>query len=190
MEEKKEKFGVEAVKTVAILVAICVVCAFILALCNDVFYVSPQELTARKLKTVYPEFEMDDSFDGQLNQEFSVHAEYGTVTEVYRSTDGAYVIKAVGKGGYGEKGVDVLASLKDGCIAGWTVTDWRGETLSSNFTSKHFSTWYVGSPSDRVFSASTDGLVSGTTMSSKAIANAMNAICYYYNNVLSAQKEV
>lgn len=169
-----------AVKTVLILVAICLICALILAVCNDLFYVSPSELTARKLKAVYADFQTDETFDGKVVEEHATDANFGTVTEVYRSTDGAYVVKAVGNGGYKGKGVEVLVAVKsDGVIAGWTVTSWNGETLSSNFTNKHFSTWYVGQKIRTTFSAQTDGIVSGTTMSSGAIAQAMNMASKY-----------
>ena len=179
MSEKQSSVK-QAVKTVLILVVICLICALVLAICNDLFYVSPDELTARKLKVVYADFQTDTTFDGTVNQTYATDANFGTVTEVHRSTDGTYVVKALGNGGYGNKGVEVLVAVKaDATIAGWTVTSWNGETLSSNFSDKHFKNWYVGQKIRTTFTAANDGIISGTTKSSAAIAQAMNMASKY-----------
>ncbi len=61
--EKAMKRGtvLQALKAIAVLVVICLVCGALLALCNDIFYISPEERARREeakinaaLKEVYP----------------------------------------------------------------------------------------------------------------------------------------
>lgn len=193
-KEVKNPALVQAVKAVAVLVIICLVCALLLALCNDLLYVSDEEKLSRAMKKIYPNY---GDGDKDFNEHFKLDSAtatnaYGTITEVKKAEDGAYVISAKGGGGY--KGTITLYVVvgnatngKDVVIKAWTVKEHDGETFLGNITDTHKSTWYVNKSitayNDAAFALS-NNKVSGTTLSSTAINNAIKAACVYCIDVL------
>lgn len=190
-KEVKNPALVSAVKAVAVLVIICLICGLLLALCNDLLYVSDDEKLSRAMKKIYSAYQSDDEFNKNFKLENATNS-YGTITEVKKSTDGAYVISAKGGGGYkGTVTVYVVvgnaSSGKDVVIKAWTVKEHDGETFLGNITDTHKSTWYVNKSitayNDADFALS-NNKVSGTTLSSTAINNAVKAACVYCIDVL------
>ena len=107
------------------------------------------------------------------------------MTKVYKSKDGAYVLTAKGIGGYGGTvTLNVAVGGKDDpTFKGWTIVESEGETLLGNITKKHYSTWYIGKRLDDSLELGSN-YVTGTTMTSNAINNAINMVAYYCMNVL------
>ncbi|MCM1194903.1 MAG: FMN-binding protein, partial [Firmicutes bacterium] len=174
----------QAVKAIAVLVVICLVCAALLALCNDVFYISDAERNRRAeakinaaLKDVYPNLE--DPVSLTINKNFKTNASYGSVQKVVRSKDGAYVIAAEGIGGYGGSIVVLVAIDKNAEIVGWKVSD-RGLETWMDKVEPH-TEWYVGEQ----ISTDLPLLQAGATYSSTALNNAMKMASYYAMNVLN-----
>ncbi len=187
---------IAAVKAVAVLVIICLVCVILLALCNDLLYVSDEEKLAHSMSKIYPDYGEGDK---EFNETFKLDSSnatnsYGSVVDVKKAADGAYVLTAKGGGGY--KGTVTVylvvkeegeGSSKDAKIKAWTIKESDGETLLANITNTHRSTWYVGKSITEYTSESfsvDNNKVSNTTMSSKAINNAVKAACEYCISVL------
>ncbi len=191
MSEKSNSF-VSSLKTVSVLLIICLVCGALLALCNNIFYVSPEEVQARVFKKYYPTFALDGNFNGTIDGNFAkLPNGNGEVLSVTKSTDGCYAIESKGYQGY--KGwVSCYVFVKehdDGkvYIEAWSNIDYSGETLMGNFSDKNRTEWYVGKEisSDWGINFKTEGFyLTGTTMSSQAIANCVAAASYYAMNAL------
>ena len=186
---------IQAVKAVAVLVIICLVCGALLALCNDLLYVDEDTKLARAMQKIYADYGTGDKEFNEANKSFSaVKNDYGTVTDVKKAQDGAYVISAKGGGGY--KGtVTVYVVVKqqvtngktDAFVMAWTIKEHDGETFLGNITSKQQSSWYVNKSITEFNSASfalANNKVSGTTLSSTAINNAVKSACQYSIDVL------
>ncbi len=187
---------VSAVKAVAVLVCICLVCVALLAICNDVLYVSDEVRLIRKMKEIYPSY---GDGDKEWNQNVAPSLadttnSYGTVSEVHRAEDGAYVITAVGSGGYGgDVSVYLVVkqqgegSSKDVVIMAWTFAEADGETLLTQFGSTQFNSWYKGKSitayTDSSFELN-NNKVTGATLTSTAVNNAVKAACDFCVNVL------
>ncbi len=179
----KSNFFLEAVKTVSVLVIICLVCGALLAVCNQLLYVSDAEKFDRAMQKIYPDFVLDG--EHKLDDAFDSNPMYGSIKTVYPSKDGAYVLEAVGIGGY--KGTITLYVVvgSDAVIKGWSIKESQGETLLSNFSDKQFKSWYVGKEISTDFDYKTEGFyITGTTMTSNAIANAVKMASYYCMNAL------
>ncbi len=191
MSEKSKSF-LGAVKTVSVLLVICLVCGALLALCNNLFYVTPEEEQARVFKKYYPDFTLDSSFKGDIDKAFATLPNgNGEVLSVAKSKDGTYAIKAKGLEGY-KGSVTCYVFVQENAqgkviIKAWANVDYEGETLMGNFTDKHRNEWYVGEEisSDWNLNYKNEGFyVAGTTMSSKAIANCISVASYYAMNAL------
>lgn len=189
MNDTRKSTVLQAVKAIAVLVIICLVCGALLALCNDLFYISDEERARREelkinknLVEVYPDFVQDTSFDGKLDKNFAVHDSYGSVSKVVKSTDGTFIIAAGGKGGYGGKPVQVLVAVdKDAKIVAWKISDVGGETQIDSAFINNSAAWFIGQEISTDISFEKVG---GSTMSSTAINNAVKMASYYAMNVL------
>lgn len=181
---------IQAVKAIAVLVCICLVCGALLALCNDLLYVSEDVKTSRKMQKVYPKFSLaDDSPDVDAA---GANTPYGSVENIYKSTDGAYVFQVKSNGvGFGDGNVTLLVAVSAGSeptIAGWAILDNVGQSFIGNITSKNQETWHIGASITEVQPTvapnTNSGKGSGATYTENAIANAINAACYYAINTL------
>ena len=120
---------------------------------------------------------------GEVNEEFAT-AEKGTVNKIYLSTDGAIIVEATGNGGFMNGTVTINVIIADREIKGWSIVSNTEQSYISNIiNSTQASTWYVGSSIDGALELG-DNKVTGTTMSSTAINNAVNTACYYARNTL------
>lgn len=184
--EKTMKQGtiIQAVKAIAVLVCICLVCGALLALCNDIFYISDAERDRRAeakinaaLKDVYPDLENPVTMN--INKDYKTNAAYGSIQKVVKSADGAYVIAAEGIGGYAGSIVVLVAIDKDAKIVGWKVSDKGQETWMDKI--EPHTDWYVGEQ----ISTDLPLLQAGASYTSKALNNAIKMASYYAMNVLN-----
>lgn len=191
-EEKVKKpmnpFVRQWIIPIAVLVIICLVCGLLLALCNDLLYVSQAEKDRRAIAKVYPDYEPDETFDTTLDPAFAKNSDYGEVLSVVKSTDGTFIISAKGKGGYGGTVTIMVAYDVDGNIYSWAIQGSDGETFLANITNKHMQTWFIGDHFSKVqptVTANTNsGKGSGATLTENAISNAINMASYYCKNKL------
>lgn len=187
---------VAAVKAVAVLVCICFVCVALLALCNDLLYVSDELRLARAMGKIYEDYGNGDT---EWNNSYVLDSaaatnSYGTVTDVKRAEDGAYVITAKGGGGY--KGTitiyivvkeETVQGKNDVLVKAWTIKEHDGETFLGNITDRQRKEWYVGKSITEYTGdafALNNNKVTGTSLSSTAINNAVKAACDFCVNVL------
>ena len=176
----------QSVRAVATLVLICLVCCLLLALCNDLLYISEEEKFNRKLAKVYPgTFTMDTKYNQNPVSDFADNPNYGSILKVYKSVEGDYILQSRGIGGYGNGTVTlyVAISASDSTIVGWAIESNNGQTFIGNITEKYTKEWYVGSRVDGDLSLG-NNKVSGTTLSSTAINNAINMAAFYCMNAL------
>lgn len=188
MAEKSEKQAavIQAVKAVAVLVAICLVCVILLALCNDLFYISDDVRLSRSMQTVYKDFDLDTSYDyNNVNSEYG-SASYGKVNKVYRSTDGAFVIEAIGNGGYSGGNVTLYVVVgADAKIIGWAVKENVGQSFIDRIPSNAGTTWYVGESIEDDLAFNMTGATVMAT--STAIYNAVQMAAYYCHYALAEE---
>lgn len=185
--EKAMKRGtvLQALKAIAVLVVICLVCGALLALCNDIFYISPEERARREeakinaaLKEVYPNLENPETI--KINKNFETYGAYGSVSKVVKSADGAYIIAAKGNGGYGGVPITVLIAIDPSAkIVAWKVSD-AGQETWMNLV-EPYTEWYVGEQ----ISTDLPVLSAGASYSSLALNNAIKTASYYAMNVLN-----
>ncbi len=179
---------IQAVKAIAVLVCICLVCGVLLALCNDLLYVSDEVRADRALQKIYPNFKNDDSFAGVDSSKASTP--YGTVLSVKKSTDGAYVIEAISSSiGFSNGTVTVYVAISGGQdpkIAGWAIKENVGQSFIGNISASHQKKWFIGNSITVVNPENPEGsgLGSGATHTENAIGYAINAASYYCINVL------
>lgn len=181
----KRGTATQAVVAVAVLVAICLVCGLLLALCNDLLYVTPEEKFNRAMQKVYPDFQLESGWDERPNAQFSQNDTYGSVSAVYKSTDGAYVLETTGIGGFNGGTVTLYVAVsgdEEPVIKGWTITANAGQSFIGNITENHQKTWFIGDSISEV--QATDGFGSGATFTENAICNAINMASYYCMNAL------
>ena len=178
--------ALQAVKAVAVLVVICLVCCLLLALCNDLLYVTEEEKFNRAMRKIYPEFSLAEEV--ALDSKYSSNATYGEVLSVVKSTDGAYILQTKGIGGFSSGTITIYVAVTGGenpTIAGWTILANEGQSFIGNITSNHQKTWFIGDSISEVQSVSVgNGFGSGATYSEMAICNAINMAGYYCMNAL------
>ena len=183
----KSSSFVTSLKTISVLLIICIVCGALLALCNDLFYIDEETKFNRAMQKVYPEFERDTSVSETPVAEFKDLAGAGSVSKVYRSKDGAYILEATGVGGYPDGSGTVTmyvvvggetpnVEIKSVLITGNTKQSWI-----ANITQKNIDKAYVGKNIKDVASLQmgNDYKWGGATMASTAIMNAIKSAVNY-----------
>lgn len=186
MSEKSSNF-VTSLKTVSILLVICIVCGALLALCNDLLYIDEDTKFKRDMQKVYPQFDPDTSVSETPIAEYKELPGAGSVSKVYRSKDGAYILEATGKGGYPDGSGTVTmyvvvggetpnVQIKSVLITGNTKQSWI-----ANITQKSLDKAYVGKNIKDVASLQmgSDYSFGGATMASTAVFNAIKSAVNY-----------
>lgn len=187
MTENKKSTTIQSVKIVAVLVVICLVCCLLLSICNDLFYISDEERFQRSMAKIYPNFVKDDSFNGTLDGTYKTNANYGEIKSVVRSTDGAYIVEAVGNGGYSGGTVTLYVVVgSDAKILGWTVKENVSQSYINRVPSDAGQTWYVGEDISNDLALNMSGATVVAT--STAINHAVNMAAYYCRNALGVGK--
>lgn len=188
-------------KCIMVLLVIALICGGLLAILNDVLFISEEEKTKNAIKQIYGS---DMEYEVVEISENDKSNEYGSVEAVYSFSDGNYLIKAKGINGY-----------QSGTVSAWIVADFSGgafkglnsvsvasnekQTLMSNFGAD-FAQVYISDASDQKvregkYFALTEGenvignVVSGASKSSNAYNNAVNAALYYIRATLVGGNE-
>lgn len=198
---KTKLFKTEAFKCIAVLFVITVAMCTILAVLNDVLYVSSEERLNRAVKKVYGK-----SVAAQVQEidENRVAKDLGSIEEYYSFTDESVyyeLFKSTGIKGYKDGTVTLWVLVKyendkPVSIANVTIDSYEKQTLMSSFTSSFFKTYTSitteelesgklfktgNSKYDNAMLNNTDikNVVSGATMSSNAMNNAVNTVLLY-----------
>ncbi len=117
----KAFFKSNAFKSLAVLIAIVLVAGALLAICNDLLYISDEERLARSLSKIYGKEVTAEEVE--LTDEERSYT-YGTVDAVYYiHDDGNYLFQTTGKGGY---------SNGNGTVTVWTIVTCTGTREEGN----------------------------------------------------------
>ena len=177
---------IQAVKAVAVLVCICLVCGALLALCNDLFYISDEERFNRSMAKIYPELDLASVKTLELNSEFKSNSTYGEVKSVV--TDGkVYIIEALGIGGWQSGTVTLYVIVgSDAKIISWAVKEHTNQSYIDQVPSNAGTTWYNGYDVSNAF----DKVQTGSTLKETpiAIGNAVNMAAFYCRSALGVGK--
>lgn len=117
----KAFFKSNAFKSLAVLIAIVLVAGALLAICNDLLYISDDERLARSLSKIYGKEVTAEEVE--LTDEERSYT-YGTVDAVYYiHDDGNYLFQTTGEGGY---------SNGNGTVTVWTIVTCTGTREEGN----------------------------------------------------------
>ena len=195
-------------KPLMAIVLIAVISGGLLALGNDLFYISDAERRERDFKKIYPSA-AQFSDDLELAEEFKVNASFGEVVYVVNAydTDGdfdkdlpsAVIIKTKssvkGFKGYSEIVISIGA---DGEIKNLIVSSFGGDDRTSSVNEKYFKSAYIGKNlnelsyfhmgnTDAISSVVIDvssGATSKATMAS--VCAAVNVAVWYFREAVIA----
>ena len=196
----KAFFKSNAFKSLAVLIAIVLVAGALLAICNDLLYISDEERLARSLSKIYGK---EVTAEGvELTDEERSYT-YGTVDAVYYiHDDGNYLFQTTGEGGY-----------SNGTVTVWTIVTCTGTREEGNLAltgiekvvyDSNEGQSYIGTLTDRFYAAfaEQDALVAEggyftTTAGSDDIYNiasgaseSSNAACNAVNTALACFRTV
>ena len=181
----KSSSFVTSLKTISVLLIICIVCGALLALCNDLFYIDEETKFNRAMQKVYPEFERDTSVSETPVAEFKDLAGVGNVSKVYASKDGTYILETTGVGGFSSGTVTMYVAIggknPDVQIKSLVVTGNVGQSWMAKVGQKELDKAYVGKNIKDIASVQfgADYKLGGTTYTSTAILNAVKAAVNY-----------
>lgn len=196
----KAFFKSNAFKSLAVLIAIVLVAGALLAICNDLLYISDEERLARSLSKIYGKEVTAEEVE--LTDEERSYT-YGTVDAVYYiHDDGNYLFQTTGEGGY-----------SNGTVTVWTIVTCTGTREEGNLAltgiekvvyDSNEGQSYIGTLTDRFYAvfADQDALVAEggyftTTAGSDDIYNiatgasgSSNAACNAVNTALACFRTV
>lgn len=182
----KEFFRGTAFRCLVVLLSIVLVCGILLTVCNSLFFVSSEERLQRAIAKIYGEQVQTETVAFEPAQ-----AAFGksTVTQAYKIVDdGNYLVLSTGTGGYGGSvSCWVVVKVVDNTITGLksvSIESNQGETQLNNLNAAFYQK-FIDGYNDEVEYATEDGyLVTGTTMSSNAICNAVNGAVMFVKTVV------
>ncbi len=184
MSEKSSTF-VTSLKTISVLLIICLVCGALLALCNDLLYIDEETKFNRAMQKVYPQFDRDTTFSETPVADHKTLAGVGSVSKVYLSKDGTYILEATGLGGWDNGNVTMYIAVggetPNVAIKALTVTGNVGQSYMSKVDQKSIDNAYVGKKLQDVAALQfgADYKLGGTTYTSTAIMNCVKAAVNY-----------
>ncbi len=191
-----------AFKCTAVLLAISCVSGGLLALLNDLLYVSPEERTSRALAKIYTEevvIDDDDillDVDNKDRQDSSLTSEYGKINKIYRIgkvESGNYdlVLQSVGNQGYKGgtitlwvKVVIIDNDVQNGKLDKVVLESYDKQTLMSKFEGYYYQDFVDKYESGKLFTATNEAgkinnPMTGATYSAIANCNAINCVIDY-----------
>ena len=187
----KQFFKSQAFKCIIVLLVIALVAGGLLAILNDVLYITEEERTMRAIEKVYGKEmnyqEKEYSSDQLVN-------DYGTLSKVYLLENGNYLVQATGGEGYkgGTITVWIVLTARDGAFGGIekvVLESYEKQTLMSKLTYDVYSAHNDEITGDVYFTTGGDGikvLISGATYSTNALNNAVDCALQFAREVLFA----
>ena len=171
----------EIVIMVAILVAIALVAGALLAVMYNVTKLTDEEIAARNDKI------FQSVYAAKSYEKLEIDADFGAnITDVRRTDDGSYIFVVNGEGGYGGS-VQFYVAVSGEQIVNIVIGE-HGETPGKYDAVVKESHWsqYTGVELKKEFTLGSDiTAVSGSTRTSTAMNNAVNAAVVYFANVLN-----
>lgn len=184
----KKFFKSDWFKCISVLLVLAVLFGGILAVLNDVLYVTQEERTARAIKKIYGE---DKEYTVILDQENGYSCDYGSINKIYQVGEDT-LYQSVGNNGYKNGTITLWVKVieKNGnkVIDKVVLDGYEKQTLMSKFSGSYYDGFMVDITdainSGEFFSpkADTTGLknpMSGATKSANAACNAINTVIKY-----------
>lgn len=175
-------------KCITVLLVISVVLGGLLAVANDVFYVSPEERTSRAIKKIYGEDKQYEVIiDVDTLENAYDYGEIGTVNKLFvvgdKTSDSFdYLFQTTGKQGYKGGSITVWVQVtvtKGNFVINKVVQEsYEKQTLMSKITQGWYDN-FNGSIDDKDGFDTTINPVSGATYSAQAGCNAINCVIHY-----------
>ena len=195
----KQFFKSAAFKSLAVLLAIVIIAGGLLAIFNDLLFVSDEERFNRTIEKIY-------GGSATVEETLTITDENGTfdkgaVSAAYKMSDGNYLIHSSGKGGYGGDVylwvVVIAENGKFGGIEKVLLDTSDGETLLGNFRDSFYENFtkhndelvegkYFGTSGSDVI----NNVVTGTTLSSNAMCNAVNTAIDFFKSAVLGEEVV
>ena len=198
----KQFFKSTAFRALAVLLAITIVAGGLLAIFNDLLYITDEERFNRVIEEIYGGNAKVEKTILSTDDE-AMTFDNGTVSQVYLMDDGNYLIQATGKNGY-----------NGGTVTVWVVhnferSSWKGigkvvyesntsQTQMGTFSSSYYELFTQYNDEildDMLFSAEGEAntvpaLVAGSSRTSRAFCNAVNTSILYVKSELLGQEVV
>ena len=184
-------------KCTAVLLIIAVISGGLLALLNDILYVSPEERTGRALQKIYGRAIASDEYEIQLDVDGgdqAVEYDFGQIEKIFIVGDvnaqHDLLFKATGtegyKGGTVTMWIKVVVNGNNKEINKVIIDSNTKQTLMSKLDAKFTNGFYIDISNnyDTYFTAKTKGEgnknpVTGATYSAQASCNAVNCVIEY-----------
>lgn len=187
----KQFFTSQAFKCIIVLLVIALVAGGLLAILNDVLYVTEEERTMRAIEKVYG---MEMNYQEKEYSSDQLANDYGSLSKVYLLENGNYLVQATGGEGYkgGTITVWVVLTARDGAFGGIekvVLESYEKQTLMSKLTYDVYSAHNDEITGDVYFTTGGDGikvLISGATYSTNALNNAVDCALQFAREVLFA----
>ncbi len=186
-------------KCVSVLLCLAVILGGLLAILNDVLYVSADERTARAIKKIYgyevTEFDITLDVDVESRNEKPIEYEgFGKINKIYNIGDDI-LFQTTGEQGY--KGGSVTLWIKVVDDNGSKIIDkivlesYDKQTLMSKFDGSYYENFYqdvtTAYNDGKIFTNSGSGDFSspmtGATYTAKAMTGAVNCVVKYFSEV-------
>lgn len=171
---KSKKSLNPSVLAVLVLVVIALVSGGLLAILNDLLFVSEEERTNRSLNKVYA----SESFtELEIDADYASSADYGEIVYLYEAADGTIIISARGQKGWKGQSQIVMAVSTDGTIVNMIVGDYGGDDKTTSIDADYLKQ-YTGMQVTADLKFTVSGEAGAVDVSSGASAtHTMGSIC-------------
>lgn len=172
-QAKSKKSLNPSVLAVLVLVVIALVSGGLLAILNDLLYVSDEERTARSLNKVYA----SESFtELEIDADYASNADYGEIVYLYEAADGTIIISARGQKGWKGQS-EIVMAVNNGTIVNMIVSTYGGDDKTTSIDADYLKQ-YTGMQVTADLKFTVSGEAGAVDVSSGASAtHTMGSIC-------------
>lgn len=170
---KSKKSLNPSVLAVLVLVVIALVSGGLLAILNDLLYVSDEERTNRSLNKVYA----SESFtELEIDADYASSADYGEIVYLYEAADGTIIISAKGQKGWKGQS-EIVMAVNNGTIVNMIVSTYGGDDKTTSIDADYLKQ-YTGMQVTADLKFTVSGEAGAVDVSSGASAtHTMGSIC-------------
>lgn len=170
---KSKKSLNPSVLAVLVLVVIALVSGGLLAILNDLLFVSEEERTNRSLNKVYA----SESFtELEIDADYASNAAYGEIVYLYEAADGTIIISARGQKGWKGQS-EIVMAVNNGTIVNMIVGDYGGDDKTTSIDADYLKQ-YTGMQVTADLKFTVSGEAGAVDVSSGASAtHTMGSIC-------------
>lgn len=172
-QAKSKKSLNPSVLAVLVLVVIALVSGGLLAILNDLLYVSDEERTNRSLNKVYA----SESFtELEIDADYASSADYGEIVYLYEAADGTIIISARGQKGWKGQS-EIVMAVNNGTIVNMIVSTYGGDDKTTSIDADYLKQ-YTGMQVTADLKFTVSGEAGAVDVSSGASAtHTMGSIC-------------